>query len=90
MLCLRSHFLPFFSHCRPLLKVPAKMAWYILLFIKRIAEKYGRIKYNDFMSAHYIQLASRSRTFDCTAAQNQIGYSPVVSLEVSFSFIYYC
>ncbi|KAM1989962.1 hypothetical protein ACFX15_031262 [Malus domestica] len=66
---------------RPLLKVPAKMAWYILLFIKRVSEKYGRIKYNNLMSAHYIQLASRSRTFDCTAAQNQIGYSPVVSLE---------
>ncbi|TQE06056.1 hypothetical protein C1H46_008366 [Malus baccata] len=57
------------------------MAWYILLFIKWIAEKYGMIKYNDSMSVQYIRLVSRTRTFDCTAAQKQIGYSPVISRE---------
>ncbi|XP_034198922.1 3beta-hydroxysteroid-dehydrogenase/decarboxylase isoform X3 [Prunus dulcis] len=66
---------------RPLVKVPAKMARYILLFFKLMTEKYGLIKHNHSMSAHYIQLASHTRTFDCTAARNQIGYSPVVSLE---------
>ncbi|XP_021833306.1 3beta-hydroxysteroid-dehydrogenase/decarboxylase isoform X1 [Prunus avium] len=66
---------------RPLVKVPAKMAWYILLFFKLMTEKYGLIKHNHSMSAHYIQLASHTRTFDCTAARNQIGYSPVVSLQ---------
>ncbi|BBG93648.1 3-beta hydroxysteroid dehydrogenase/isomerase family protein, partial [Prunus dulcis] len=66
---------------RPLVKVPAKMARYILLFFKLMTEKYGLIKHNHSMSAHYIQLASHTRTFECTAARNQIGYSPVVSLE---------
>lgn len=70
------------------MKVPAKMAWYILLFFKLMTEKYGLIKHNHSMSAHYIQLASHTRTFDCTAARNQIGYSPVVSLQVSHSFIF--
>ncbi|KAK4566607.1 hypothetical protein RGQ29_002751 [Quercus rubra] len=66
---------------RPSIKVPARMAWYILLLVKWMHEKLGFSNYNHSVSAHYVQLASRSRTFNCTAAQKHFGYSPVVSLE---------
>ena len=62
------------------------MAWYILLLVKWMHEKLGFSNYNHSVSAHYVQLASRSRTFNCTAAQKHFGYSPVVSLEVSLFF----
>ncbi|KAM3750267.1 hypothetical protein ACB098_04G024200 [Castanea mollissima] len=66
---------------RPSIKVPARMARYILLLFKWMHEKLGFRNYNHSVSAHYVQLASRSRTFNCTAAQKNIKYSPVVSLE---------
>lgn len=33
-----------------------------------------------------VSIASRTRTFDCSAAQEKIGYSPIVSLAVSLSW----
>ncbi|GMY32571.1 3beta-hydroxysteroid-dehydrogenase/ decarboxylase isoform 3 [Fagus crenata] len=66
---------------RPSIKVPARMTSYILLLVKWMHEKLGFRKYNHSVSVHYVQLASRFRTFNCTAAQKHIGYSPVVSLE---------
>ena len=70
------------------------MTSYILLLVKWMHEKLGFRKYNHSVSVHYVQLASRSRTFNCTASQKHIGYSPVVSLEVSVfvkshSFMYF-
>lgn len=59
------------------------MIWNVLLFMKCIHEKFGFNRYNHSTWAHYIQLASCTRTFNCVAAHKQIGYSPVVSLEVS-------
>jgi hypothetical protein len=72
--------------CRPFIKVPVTVVEYLLLIFKWMHGKLGFKKYNHSVSAYYIQLASRTRTFDCTAAQKHIGYSPVVSLEVSFIF----
>ncbi|XP_062173558.1 3beta-hydroxysteroid-dehydrogenase/decarboxylase isoform X3 [Alnus glutinosa] len=66
---------------RPFIKVPVTVVGYILLIFKWMHGKLGFKKYNHSVSAYYIQLASRTRTFDCTAAQKHIGYSPVVSLE---------
>ncbi|KAK9288132.1 hypothetical protein L1049_016580 [Liquidambar formosana] len=67
---------------RPLIKLPSRMVWYILLLVNWMREKLGSRKYNLSASAHNIlQLASRNRTFNCSAAQKHIGYSPVVSLE---------
>ncbi|KAB1213068.1 3beta-hydroxysteroid-dehydrogenase/decarboxylase isoform 3 [Morella rubra] len=66
---------------RPLLKVPYRMVWYILLLVKWMHENLGFRNYNHSVSTHYIQLASRTKTFNCSAAQKHIGYSPVVSLE---------
>ncbi|EEF32885.1 hydroxysteroid dehydrogenase, putative [Ricinus communis] len=69
------------SYQRPLIKLPAQMVWYVLLFIKWMHEKLGFSKYNHSMSAYFFRLASHTRTFNCIAAQKYIGYSPVVSLD---------
>ncbi|KAJ9189022.1 hypothetical protein P3X46_000364 [Hevea brasiliensis] len=66
---------------RPLIKFPASMMWYVLLFVKWTHEKLGFKKYNHSLSAYYFRLASHTRTFNCNAAQKYIGYSPVVSLD---------
>ncbi|WCJ41297.1 3-beta hydroxysteroid dehydrogenase/isomerase family protein [Euphorbia peplus] len=66
---------------RPLIKIPARMVWYILLFAKLMHEKLGFRRYNHSLSAYFFRLASHTRTFNCSAAQKYIGYSPVVSLD---------
>ncbi|KAK9200896.1 hypothetical protein WN944_016095 [Citrus x changshan-huyou] len=71
---------------RPFIKLPTGVVWYIILLLKWIHEKFGLRTYNHSLSACYIvQLASRTRTFDCIAAQKHTGYSPVVSLEEGVS-----
>ncbi|KAL5781157.1 hypothetical protein ACOSP7_006186 [Xanthoceras sorbifolium] len=71
---------------RPFIKLPTWLVWYILLLVKWTHEKLGLIIDNHSLSACYIfQLASRTRTFDCTAAQKHIGYSPIISLEEGVS-----
>ena len=77
--------------CRPFIKVPVTVVRYVLLLFKWMHGKLGFRKYNHSVSAYYIQLASHTRTFNCTAAQKHIGYSPVVPLEVSsiFSFTFF-
>ncbi|PON31205.1 Hopanoid-associated sugar epimerase, partial [Parasponia andersonii] len=69
---------------RPLIKLPAWMVWQIILFIKWAHRKWGFLKGNPCV-LHYVQLASRSRTFNCSAAQKHVGYSPGVSLEEGVS-----
>lgn len=60
------------------------MVHYILLFGEWVQRELGVSKHNHLRSSHYVvSLASRTRTFDCSAAREQIGYSPVVALEVS-------
>ncbi|XP_065869157.1 3beta-hydroxysteroid-dehydrogenase/decarboxylase isoform X2 [Euphorbia lathyris] len=66
---------------RPLIKLPARMVWYLLLFVKWMHEKLGFRRYNHFLSGYFFRLASHTRTFNCSAAQKYIGYSPVVSLD---------
>ncbi|KAJ7947482.1 Reticulon-like protein [Quillaja saponaria] len=66
---------------RPLTKIPARMAWYVFLLFKWTHEKLASGSSNFSELAHYIQLASCTRTFNCVAAQRNIGYSPVVTLE---------
>ncbi|XP_011007411.1 PREDICTED: 3beta-hydroxysteroid-dehydrogenase/decarboxylase isoform 3-like isoform X1 [Populus euphratica] len=66
---------------RPSIKVPARIVSYVLLVVEWIREKLGSRKYNYDISARFFHLASCTRTFNCSAAQKYIGYSPVVSLE---------
>ncbi|XP_021291281.1 3beta-hydroxysteroid-dehydrogenase/decarboxylase [Herrania umbratica] len=67
---------------RPFIKVPTWMVSYILSLQQYIYDKLHFRMYNYSVSPHYfVQLASRTRTFDCSVAQKHLGYSPVVSLE---------
>lgn len=73
------------SFGRPMIKLPARIFWYIVLLVKWMDSKMGSTKLDNSVPIYNIvQLASCSRTFNCSAAQKHIGYSPVVSLEVSF------
>lgn len=65
------------SGYRPMIKLPAIVVKYIISLLKVMQVKI------DFTSVHYIfELSSCTRTFNCSAAQKHIGYSPIVSLEV--------
>ncbi|XWS13199.1 hypothetical protein CRYUN_Cryun36dG0016900 [Craigia yunnanensis] len=67
---------------RPFIKVPTWMVSCILSLRQCIRDKLRLRMYNYSMSPHYlVQLASHTRTFDCSAAQKHLGYSPLVSLE---------
>ncbi|EOY04821.1 hypothetical protein QUC31_017074 [Theobroma cacao] len=67
---------------RPFIKIPTWMVSYSLSLQQCIYDKLHFRMYNYSVSPHYfVQLASRTRTFDCSAAQKHLGYSPVVSLE---------
>lgn len=60
------------------------MVQYILLLMKLICVKLNNGKLDYSVSVHYVaNLAAHTRTFSCSASQKHIGYSPVVSLEVS-------
>ncbi|KAK8548299.1 hypothetical protein V6N13_054900 [Hibiscus sabdariffa] len=67
---------------RPFIKVPTWMVSYIVLLRQYIHDKLGYRMYKYSVSPHYlVLLASRNRTFDCSAAQKHLGYAPVVSLK---------
>ncbi|KAF8041368.1 hypothetical protein BT93_A0087 [Corymbia citriodora subsp. variegata] len=67
---------------RPFIKLPVRMVYYFFLLIEGIFESLGITKNSYMLSAcHYVQIASRNRTFDCSAAQKQLEYSPIISLE---------
>ncbi|GAA0184225.1 dehydratase [Lithospermum erythrorhizon] len=61
---------------RPTIKLPLRVARYIILQVKSMNSSM------DCGSVHKIlELSSCNRTFNCSAAQRHIGYSPIVSLE---------
>uniref|UniRef100_A0A0R0HB36 Reticulon-like protein n=1 Tax=Glycine max TaxID=3847 RepID=A0A0R0HB36_SOYBN len=66
---------------RPFIKLPAKLVQYILSVLKWVHKKLGPRYFSYPLLVHFFQLASYTRTFNCMAAQNDIGYSPIVSLE---------
>ncbi|KAH7521373.1 3beta-hydroxysteroid-dehydrogenase/decarboxylase [Ziziphus jujuba] len=76
-----SHILEGLGYQRPFIKLPARMVLDVFMFIKRMHEKFGFIRYNHSLLVHYVHLGSCSRTFNCNAAQKHIGYSPIVSLQ---------
>ncbi|KAF3457717.1 hypothetical protein FNV43_RR02375 [Rhamnella rubrinervis] len=73
--------------CKPSIKLPSRMVLYVILFFKLMHEKLGFINTTASPPLHYFYLASHSRTFNCTAAHKHIGYSPVVSLQVSYFYV---
>ncbi|XP_061357560.1 3beta-hydroxysteroid-dehydrogenase/decarboxylase [Gastrolobium bilobum] len=66
---------------RPYIKLPDNLLQYILPVLKWLNEKLGPSYFSYPLLLHFFQLASHTRTFDCVAAQKDIGYSPIVSLE---------
>ncbi|XVE84486.1 hypothetical protein DITRI_Ditri17bG0017400 [Diplodiscus trichospermus] len=65
---------------RPFIKVPA---WVVSCIVSLHHCIHDELQFKEYsMLPHYlVQLASRTRTFDCSAAQKHLGYSPVVYLE---------
>ncbi|OWM66940.1 hypothetical protein CDL15_Pgr008109 [Punica granatum] len=71
---------------RPFIKLPVMMVHYILLFGEWLHKELGVTKHNHMRSSHYVvSSASRTRTFDSSAAREQIGYTPAVTLEEGIS-----
>ncbi|XP_031273567.1 3beta-hydroxysteroid-dehydrogenase/decarboxylase isoform X2 [Pistacia vera] len=71
---------------RPFIRLPISLVSYIYLLVKSTCERLGLRSHNHSLSVFYfVQLATHTRTFDCTAAQKHIGYSPIVSLEEGVS-----
>ncbi|GMJ08472.1 reticulon 20 [Hibiscus trionum] len=63
---------------RPYIKVPT---WMVSCIVSLHQCSHENL-HNHNVSPHYmLRLASRTRTFDCSAAQNHLGYSPVISLK---------
>lgn len=68
---------------RPMIKLPAYLVQHVVSLAKAIHDSTNA---NQSISVHNIvSLALCSRTFKCYAAQNHLGYSPVVSLEDGIS-----
>ncbi|XP_030470361.1 3beta-hydroxysteroid-dehydrogenase/decarboxylase isoform X1 [Syzygium oleosum] len=67
---------------RPVIKLPVSMVYYFFLLLEGIFESLGIAKNSYMLSARLsVQVASRNRTFDCSAARKQVEYLPIVSLE---------
>lgn len=67
---------------RPMIKLPATLVWYTVLLVKWMHAKMASTKLNGSAPLHgVVRLALCTSTFNCSAAQKHIGYSPVVSLE---------
>lgn len=74
---------------RPFIKLPSKMVQYILLLLKWAHENMGSRYFSYPLLVHVFHLASHARTFNGKAAKKDIGYLPVVSLEVKFIFSFF-
>lgn len=67
---------------RPMIKLPALFVRFIALLFKWLHSEKNSMKLSSSISVeNVVRLGSHTRTFDCTAAQRHIGYSPVISLE---------
>ncbi|KAI3470154.1 hypothetical protein Pfo_026817 [Paulownia fortunei] len=67
---------------RPVISLPAWVVHCIVYFIKLLHVKSDSRKLDPCVSVYNVAaLASRTRTFSCSAAQKHIRYSPVVSME---------
>ncbi|GFP95795.1 3beta-hydroxysteroid-dehydrogenase/ decarboxylase isoform 3 [Phtheirospermum japonicum] len=68
---------------RPVISLPAWVVRCIVYLIKLLHVKSDSRKLDDLCASVYniARLASHTRTFSCSAAQNHIQYSPVVSME---------
>lgn len=74
------------SDYRSMIQLPAMMFKYIFLYVKWVHTQLNSIKLRHLKGIHSVVcLAASTKTFNCSAAQKHIGYSPIVSMEVSFT-----
>lgn len=67
---------------RSMIQLPAGMFKYIFLYVKWVHNQLNSIKLRHLKGIHnVVRLAASTKTFNCSAAQKHIGYSPIVSME---------
>lgn len=76
-----------FSWCdmenfRPTFHIPVKLALLVISLLKRVGDKLNGGESSLVLSAATVHTLSCSRTFDCSKAKNQFGYSSTVSFQV--------
>ncbi|XP_042514509.1 3beta-hydroxysteroid-dehydrogenase/decarboxylase [Macadamia integrifolia] len=70
------------GHQRLTIHLPAWMVWSILVLVKWAHEKLGyQNNAHSILTPVLFHLLSRTRTFNCSNAQKNFGYSPIVSLD---------
>lgn len=76
-------------NCRPSIKLPVRLVSFVFSLLKWTHEKESLGSNYDTVY-QYALLASSTRTFNCNAAKKHLGYTPVVTLEVSLNWILFC
>ncbi|XP_068661851.1 3beta-hydroxysteroid-dehydrogenase/decarboxylase isoform X2 [Aristolochia californica] len=67
---------------RPKIRVPVKLIWFLVAVDTFIQEKLKRQRNkNSQLHPALVKQISSTRTFNCSNAQQSIGYSPIVNLE---------
>lgn len=67
---------------RSMMQLPGVMFKYIFLYVKWVHTQLNSIKLRHLKGIHnVVRLAASTKTFNCSAAQKHIGYSPIVSME---------
>lgn len=67
---------------RPTIHIPVKLAVLVISLLKRFGDKLNGGVSSHVLSAVTVHTLSCSRTFDCSKAKNQFGYSSIVSFQV--------
>ncbi|PIA29628.1 hypothetical protein AQUCO_05800032v1 [Aquilegia coerulea] len=69
------------GYSRPRYKIPVRLVWFRAVLSKWIHEILEQGNANPFLSLSIVHQLSCTLTFNCSQAQNHIGYAPIVSLE---------
>ncbi|KAL5703416.1 3beta-hydroxysteroid-4alpha-carboxylate 3-dehydrogenas(decarboxylating) [Ranunculus cassubicifolius] len=70
-----------FGYPRPSVKVPARLIWFLTSLSKWVSEQLEKRNTHSILTPQIVYQFTCTTTFSCFGARNQIGYSPIVSLE---------
>ncbi|XP_074578642.1 3beta-hydroxysteroid-dehydrogenase/decarboxylase-like [Curcuma longa] len=76
-----SYILENLGYKRPTFHIPVKLALLVISLLKRVGDKLNGGESSLVLSAATVHTLSCSRTFDCSKAKNQFGYSSTVSFQ---------
>ncbi|XP_042416774.1 3beta-hydroxysteroid-dehydrogenase/decarboxylase-like isoform X2 [Zingiber officinale] len=76
-----SYILENLGYKRPTFHIPAKLVLLVISLLKRVGDKLNGGVSSHVLSAATVHTLSSSRTFDCSKAKNQFGYSSIVSFQ---------